>query len=911
MYVVGRGHLAGGRRHGAPWCIPCLILLLLAGLWVVDVLVLGEVVAQEPDDIPMGVARPAPTPPTRPLYVRGEAIVKFAPALSTADRTGALNAAGVTLIRHLLLPGYALVSFGLDEDVGLRVKALGQAPGIAMAEPNYYAFIDSPPALAPNDPYYSFQWHFPQIQMSSAWNLSCGSGVTVAVIDTGVAYENFGSYSRAPDLASTNFVAGYDFINGDAHPNDDHGHGTHVAGTIAQSTNNAIGVAGVAYCASIMPVKVLDSSGSGTSANVVDGITWAVNNGAKVLNLSLGGSAYSSSMQAAVTNAYDNGRIVIAAMGNNDSSTPFYPAALTNVIAVGAIRYDETRSYYSNYGSHIAVVAPGGDVTVDQNGDGYGDGVLQQTFYHVCGEGTPDYGSFVYCFFQGTSMAAPHVTGVAALLVANGTASSPDHVRQALQNTAKDLGAAGWDQYYGWGLVQAYDALNMATRLFYLPFLPKSDTGVGTAADPSASTINFIVQNLSSARGSFFTGFQRLSDGARLFGTNPQALEPGRSAAVVPSGLSGLASGSYSVVLTSTHSLGVVANGHAGNGSAYSYTAPAIFSTTIYFPNLNRNLGSEQWNTPFFIQNADTAATSNLAVRFYQVPEGTLLKELTGLSLSPGQSRRFNPATEAGLTDGLTFSVVASASAKLAGVAFQYSASDGGLQLLASAAFASGGTTVYLPNLNTQLGTERWTTPFLIQNIGSVSTDLTIQYFHVPSGALHKTVSYAGLLPGRSYVGLPHQEAGLTSGSIYSAVVASSGQPVVGLIQQHGEQGQALNHNAFNGGSTRVYCPNLNTNLGAEQWNTPAIIQNVGSGATNLTISYYRSGTGTLDKVVSATELQSGRAHVALPHQEAGLTPNSGYAAVIESSSQPIVALVNQHGSLSGDQNLGNECLSS
>ena len=262
-------------------------------------------------------------------------------------------------------------------------------------------------------------------------------------------------YKQAPDLAGTNFVAGYDYINGDTHANDDNSHGTHVAGTIAQTTNNSLGVAGVAFNTTIMPIKVLDAAGSGTWPQVADGIYYAVDNGAKVINMSLGGPS-SSVLENAVAYAYINGVTVIAACGNSNVSSCDYPAAYNDyVIAVGATQYNETRAPYSSYGSSLDIVAPGGNTGVDQNGDGYVDGILQNTF----GDTPVDW---AYWFFQGTSMSTPHVSGVVALLLAQDSTRTPDDIRNILQTTAEDKGGSGWDQYYGWGLVDAYAALTYA-----------------------------------------------------------------------------------------------------------------------------------------------------------------------------------------------------------------------------------------------------------------------------------------------------------------------------------------------------------------------------------------------------------------------------------------------------------------
>lgn len=342
------------------------------------------------------------------------------------------------------------------------ITQLRHRADVEFAEPNYIAHTFA----APNDPFFNAQWHFDNpayggVNAKAAWDSSQGSGVIVAVIDTGIAYENytqsfFSRYYQAPDLASTCFVGGYDFVNNDTHPNDDNSHGTHVAGTIAQSTNNSTGVAGLAYQSCLMPIKVLASNGSGTYADIAEGIRWAADHGAQVINLSLGGASGSSYLEDALEYAYNKGVTILAATGNDGKNIVSYPAAYDNyVIAVGATRYNETRAPYSNYGASLDIVAPGGDTNVDQNNDGYPDGVLQNTF----NPSTKKTSEFNYWFFQGTSMATPHVAAAAALVISNGNATSPDQVRAALQSSAKDLGSAGWDSTYGWGRVNAAAAL--------------------------------------------------------------------------------------------------------------------------------------------------------------------------------------------------------------------------------------------------------------------------------------------------------------------------------------------------------------------------------------------------------------------------------------------------------------------
>ncbi|MCL5280870.1 MAG: S8 family peptidase [Planctomycetes bacterium] len=392
-------------------------------------------------------------------YRPGEIIVQFDPNVLPTERHRIVQDHGCRIARTSDLGDFHLVRIPATTTPEAMADFFGQHERVRYAELNYYVHA----AFVPDDKLYSYQWNFENavtggIRMNEAWAIEEGDpNVVVAVVDTGVAYENYGGYTQAPDLAETRFVPGYDFVNDDNHPNDDNGHGTHVTGTIAESTNNLIGVAGVAFRCSIMPVKVMDDDGLSDAFTVSQGILFAVNHGAHVINLSFGSPQPSRTLQNAVQTAYQRGVTVVAAAGNDgaNGNPPSYPAAYTDYcIAVGAVRYDLTRAPYSTKGSYISVVAPGGDTTVDQNADGYPDGILQQTF-----DDNPNV--FAYWFFQGTSMAAPHVSGLAALLVSHGV-TSPDQVRTALETTARDLGPAGWDAEYGWGMIDAHAALAAA-----------------------------------------------------------------------------------------------------------------------------------------------------------------------------------------------------------------------------------------------------------------------------------------------------------------------------------------------------------------------------------------------------------------------------------------------------------------
>jgi len=300
-------------------------------------------------------------------------------------------------------------------------------------------------AFIPNDPEFPRQWNLRMIHMPEAWERSRGKGVVVAVIDTGIAYEDREEFVRVPDLTGARFVPGYDFVNDTDHPNDDNGHGTHVAGTIAQRTNNGVGVAGVAFEARLMPLKVLDRSGLGNSADIADAIRWAVDHGAKVLNLSLGGPGYSGVMERAVAYARSKGAVVVCAAGNTGLGQVSYPAAYAGAVAVGAVGPDGELAPYSSYGEALDLVAPGGNTRL-----GPGNGILQATLDRA------DFRKPVLAEYQGTSMATPHVAGVAALLFAAG-ARAPDEVEKALFEGAGSGGA--WTPRAGHGRLDALGAL--------------------------------------------------------------------------------------------------------------------------------------------------------------------------------------------------------------------------------------------------------------------------------------------------------------------------------------------------------------------------------------------------------------------------------------------------------------------
>ncbi len=378
-----------------------------------------------------------------------EVIVNFDDDVSQAEIREIAEEYGVTLVYNSIFSKEeVLLRFPAGERsaemLAQLMKSLSAEEEIEYAEPNYLYQV----YFTPNDPMYDKQWNMGMLNMEDAWEVARGEGAVVAVIDTGVAYENYkdkkGTYHRVPDLLKTKFVSGYDFVGDDEHANDDHGHGTHVAGTIAQSTHNKLGVVGIAYEAAVMPLKVLDRRGFGNIADISEAITYAADHGAHVINMSLGGPFPSKLMQEAVAYAHKKGVTIVCAAGNESRKRASYPAAYPYVIGVSSVGPDGELAPYSNYGDGIDIAAPGGNKRT-----GVEHGVLQNTI----GRMDPTKDSYEY--FQGTSMASPHVAGVAALVVSLGI-KDPAKVEETLLKTAtkKEDGSK-----YGAGILNAAAAV--------------------------------------------------------------------------------------------------------------------------------------------------------------------------------------------------------------------------------------------------------------------------------------------------------------------------------------------------------------------------------------------------------------------------------------------------------------------
>ena len=376
---------------------------------------------------------PYPTGDKAP-FVQGEILVKFKPHVGRFGAQRSLDAEGLQTL-EVSDSGYMRVQVppGFEEATIAQLQARGD---IETASVNHLLYA----TLIPNDPSYGAQWALPKINAPAAWDITTGSSnVIVAVVDSGLDTGHIEFSGRIADP--------YDAIDGDNTPQDTCGHGTHVAGIIGAAGNNSTGMAGMAWNVKIMPVRVLTSNGScsGTEFTVQNGINWAVSHGAKVINLSLGalpGVGQSCEivfpvMSQAIANAYNAGVLVVAAAGNDAASRLSCPAAQAQALAVGATTSTDQRSWYSNYGTGLNVMAPGDSIYSTYPG--------------------------TYTYMSGTSMATPYVSGLAALLFSVNSSLPHAKVWNVIQNTADDLPPSGYDTQTGYGRINARRAVESLT----------------------------------------------------------------------------------------------------------------------------------------------------------------------------------------------------------------------------------------------------------------------------------------------------------------------------------------------------------------------------------------------------------------------------------------------------------------
>lgn len=366
----------------------------------------------------------------------GHVLVRFDNSATAEERRIALASIGARQVGYIAALDTVIAS---TNDSERSVASLNARSDILWAEPDYLARIqDFPPpsrlrgvvyvpvAVVAEDPLMTHQWHHALIRTGEAWRVSRGAGAIIAIVDTGVDC----------DLTELMYqcVAGYDFVNDDFDPSDDHGHGTDVASIAAGAANNGIGGVGIAPDSRLMPLKAMSANGFGSYAAIANAVVWAADRGADVINLSLGGYYDSATLRSAISYAVARGLVVVAAAGNDNLALPAYPAAYPNVIAVAATDRDDRHWEPSNRGSYVDVAAPGAHVAT--------------TTRHGWGE------------LSGTSEATPIVAGVAALIRSRSPGLSAETVLSQLAAGAVDLGDPGWDPFFGHGRVDAARAVS-------------------------------------------------------------------------------------------------------------------------------------------------------------------------------------------------------------------------------------------------------------------------------------------------------------------------------------------------------------------------------------------------------------------------------------------------------------------
>lgn len=484
-----------------------------------------------PGENDLRVQRLADQPPAGE-FVRGEILVRFSPTARAIDVRRFLSVQGLRDLEASERSGYHRIGVPGAASERQVIESLRRNPIVDVATLNYvFAELGCPGAPSTDDPDYCLQWHYSDgpgaIHVEAAWGAVLGNntvsgengdGVLVAVIDSGLQYQAFGGVPQAPEWAGQQWKVhippgvNVDTVNNDSIPNDDRGHGTHVTNTVTQNTHNGLLGAGVANGARVMPIKVIGADGSGTLHDLIDGVNIAADHGADVINMSLG---FDPSLTAddlaplgeAILDAHSQGVFIVAASGNNGGAIG-YPAKYPEVVATGAVKYDGTITYYSSRGSEQELVAPGGQYCADgdiwcqlgipisgyndQNGDGWPDGILQETCY-------PDSLGVWTCddwFFEGTSMASPHVAAVAALVIGRarelGVDLGPTDVRQILRETAREAGLPGPDSSYGYGIVDAGRAVEAVAGIVAGPQVT-IDQAVGQIDPTNGSPINFTV----------------------------------------------------------------------------------------------------------------------------------------------------------------------------------------------------------------------------------------------------------------------------------------------------------------------------------------------------------------------------------------------------------------------------------
>lgn len=779
--------------------------------------------------------------------------------LSTPGSLGNRLFAFVVLITLLMAPAAS----------GFVLQASHASPAHATQDDSRSGAVSgaASQSITPNDDLYErYQWNLRRIHAAEGWRLTTGSpSITVAVLDTGVSLTH-------PELVRR-VVAGYDFINEDAIPEDDHGNGTHVAGIIGAEANNRTGIAGIAWQSRIMPVKVLDAQARGDPDVAAQGVIWAVDHGANVINLGLAGPTPSTPLDDAIEYAYSRNVTVVAPMGNEGTSTMAYPAANPRVIAVAATDRLDARLATSNTGAYISVAAPGEQIA--------------STFKSP---GGPD----TYAVTGTTAQAAAHVTGLIALMLSLNPTLTPGDIRTLLEASADDVGAPGRDIETGAGRINVYRALSVAapwsfnaagaasyaaaggaTNTAYFPLVLKEANGWNTLLAiqnpaPRVANLTVVVVDETGAQIGQFTATAPALGSAILVLSRIPA---------VPAGFVGAAIVQGDVPIT-----GVANQDHPGR-DRLSYVGLPAGTTAIWIPLLMR--GASGWDTGLQLQNLSQTTTHARVSFFTQgetVPLAVSVAQLGPLAplaiYQPTDRRIPNDWVGSALIESLDNQPLGAVVNEL---------SDDGLGMAYTGVGAPAETlTIPLVYKNAA----DWASGIQVQNAGNGPATVTVSYTPL-GGTRTVAVDRATIVPGTATTFYQGANPDLPDGFVGSATVTSLESQPLAAVANAVKQGarMATAYDAIGGGSSTLHIPLVYRDFAG--WNAGLQLQNVGAATTSVNVTFYQedgreaaSVSRTLERGASWTLYVPDVAELGSAFVGSAIVPSLG--------GEPIAATVNQ-----------------
>ncbi len=721
-------------------------------------------------------------------------------------------------------------------------------------------------AIVPNDELFDqYQWNLRQIRATEAWELSTGSStVIIAVLDTGVSLTH-------PDL-SRKLVAGHNFINESALPDDDHGNGTHVAGIAAADTNNRAGVAGISWQARIMPVKVLDSEARGDPVVAANGVVWAVDHGASIINLGLTGPDSSDVLASAVDYAYGRGVTVIAPVANNGVAETSYPAAYPHVIAVGATDRSDQRLTTSNFGSYISLAAPGERIASTFRAPG---------------------GTDTYAVASSTAQAAAHVTGVAALMIAINPTLKPDQIRAILEMSADDVGLPGRDVDSGAGRINAaravlyaspwnatpsgagsYLAPNLATNSIYFPLIQKNVSGWFTS---------FTVQNTSSKAVSLTV--ELFDFDGKLVHSFPSSLAAFASTTYQPAQLPGIPQGfNGSAAIHADGPVTGVVNLDNAARDRLTYEGVGVGARTLYVPLLMRSFNG--WDTGLRIQNT-SGSPARARVTYYTADTSAPIADSTVSIGALGSTTLYQPA-DSRLSDGWMGSAVIESLDEqlLAAVVNEVNISGADMSYVVS---GRPGPAAYAPLVFRS--STSWTTDVLLQNASSNTAGVAIA-FRSAVDPMASWVAQRSIDPNVSTSVIHSGDVDLPDGFVGSGVFRTAGggqlAGVANQVRANGDAGMA--YRLPTSGAPSVFLPLVYR--GFAGWDSGIQVQNLATRVGMVTLTIYQQ-----DGTVASTlqdQLDPGASRTFyLPEIPGVPSAFVGSAAVTSSNGITIAAIAN------------------